>query len=126
MSERPSEQLDPEAEAPQGGVFGNLPDSRPGGRSPRRDAAAKPRKPRAAAAKTSAKRRPAAKPAAPVAAKAKRTPSQPPQEAPEAESGTGLEDIAWAGVATVAEAATIGVRLLNRTLEALRGSSERS
>ena len=39
--------------------------------------------------------------------------------------GGGLEDIAWAGVAAAAEAATIGVRLASRAIEALRGSSER-
>ena len=36
-----------------------------------------------------------------------------------------LEDIAWAGVAAAAEAATLGVRLANKAIEAFRGTSER-
>ena len=37
----------------------------------------------------------------------------------------GLDDVAWAGVAVAAEAATIGVRLASRAIEAVRGNSER-
>ena len=37
----------------------------------------------------------------------------------------GIEDVAWAGVAAAAEAATIGVRLANRALEAMRDTVDR-
>ena len=127
MSDRPADPAELDPDAPQGSVFGNLPDSRPGGRSPRRDSAAKPRK--AAAKRTTraeAKPKPAAKPKAARPASPPRTTMPPKPEAGEPESGTGLDDIAWAGVATIAEAATVGVRLLNKTLEALRGGSEKS
>jgi hypothetical protein len=126
MSERPADPADLEPDAPQGSVFGNLPDSRPGGRSPRRDAAGKPRKaaPKRAgrpAPTPKAAAKPASRPASPP-----RTTVPPTRDDPDDESGPGIEDIAWAGVATIAEAATVGVRLLNKTLEALRGSSEKS
>jgi hypothetical protein len=111
-----------EAQAPPGSVFGNLPGSRPGTRSPRRDSADAPRKTQARAAKPSPKPRPKAQPA----------PARPPRPAEPAEqpaadskSGGGLEDIAWAGVAAAAEAATLGVRLAGRAFEALRGNPER-
>jgi hypothetical protein len=90
------------------GVFGNLPGSRPGARSPRRRSgdAAEPPKP---------KPKPAPETTPPA-----------PEAAPPDESGPGgLEDVAWAGVAVAAEAATIGVRLASRAIEALRGSTER-
>jgi hypothetical protein len=107
------------------GVFGSLPRSRPGRRSPRRaPAAAEPA-------------------AAPVADEAAAPPPEPPGE--ERAEGTeppeavgrgpdqadlpagqrGLEDLAWAGVAIAAEAATLGIRLANRALEAMRGDAER-
>jgi hypothetical protein len=107
------------------GVFGSLPRSRPGRRSPRRAPAA-------------------AEPAAtPVADEAAAPPPEPPGE--ERAEGTeppeavgrgpdqadlpagqrGLEDLAWAGVAIAAEAATLGIRLANRALEAMRGDAER-
>jgi hypothetical protein len=93
-----------EPEAPEGGVFGNLPDARIGSRSPRRDAAsagAKPKRARAAAA------------------------PEGPAKGPEPRAGNGLEDLAWAGVAAAAEAATIGVRLASRAMEALRDGVDR-
>ncbi|MDX6581693.1 MAG: hypothetical protein QOI10_877 [Solirubrobacterales bacterium] len=113
---------EPDVESPQGGVFGNLPGSRPGTRSPRRDGAGKPRKAPAKATKASA-RTASAEPASP--------PPKPPGERPEppateAPSGGGIEDLAWAGVAAAAEAATLGVRLASRAIEALRGNSESS
>ena len=43
----------------------------------------------------------------------------------EDEAGAGLDDLAWAGVTIAAEAATAGVRLLNRALEAAREAVER-
>ena len=125
---------DAEAEgAPQqGGVFGNLPGSRPGTRSPRRD-----RGKRAAAKPGAANPKATKQKAAPAKPKPKpRAAPKPPPEPPEAEPRRrpepvpeergGLEDIAWAGVAAAAEAATLGVKLVNRALEALRGNSERS
>jgi hypothetical protein len=127
-----------EAETPQGGVFGNLPGSRPGKRSPRRDSAdAGPKRAaptqstaRTAKAKAKAKATPRAE-ATPVAPSRAAKPPPAAAErshapAAEAEGGNGLEDIAWAGVAAAAEAATLGVRLASRAIEALRGNSERS
>ncbi len=45
-----------------------------------------------------------------------------PPAAPEAAPGEspGVEDLAWAGITVAAEAATLGVRLLNRALGAVR------
>ena len=120
--------------ADQGGVFGNLPGSRPGSRSPRRradDAAPASRKP----AKARPRARAATSKAQPAPPRERPSRPQPPpkrepapaatgHESDRAESG-GIEDIAWAGVAVAAEAATIGVRLASRAIEALRGSSER-
>jgi hypothetical protein len=123
-----------EAETPQGGVFGNLPGSRPGKRSPRRDSAdagpkrAAPTQSTASTAKAKATPRAEATPVAPSRA-AKPPPAAAERShapAAEAEGGNGLEDIAWAGVAAAAEAATLGVRLASRAIEALRGNSERS
>lgn len=104
-------------EAEQGGVFGKLPASRPGTRSPRRNSAATA--PAARKAKPASRPRP--KPMRPEPPPARAPAAEP--EAPEAESG-GLDDLAWAGVAAIAEAATLGVRLANRALGALRGGDE--
>jgi hypothetical protein len=109
----------PAEDAP--GVFGNLPKTRPGARSPRREsgearasaAAAKPPAPK----RTSA---PTPPPRAPTASAEK--PAEAPT--PHQQSG-GIEDVAWAGVAAAAEAATIGVRLANRALEAMRDAVDR-
>jgi hypothetical protein len=116
------------SEPEQGGVFGNLPGSRPGSRSPRRSAGERESAPR-----TAAKPRPRKRPAAASATERRRAQAtrpaperEPrPDEGPRAEGG-GIEDIAWAGVAVAAEAATIGVRLASRAIEALRGSSEQT
>jgi hypothetical protein len=51
--------------------------------------------------------------------------SEPDRDAEADREGNGLEDLAWAGVAAAAEAATIGVRLASRAMEALRDSVER-
>jgi hypothetical protein len=114
---------DDEVEA--AGVFGSLPRSRPGRRSPRRAPAA-----------------PEAAPA-PVTHKATGGPPEPggeeraesteppedvepsPDQAGSSAGQRGLEDLAWAGVAIAAEAATLGIRLANRALEAMRGDAER-
>ena len=133
--------------APEDGIFGKLPDSRPGTRSPRRRASSAAAKPgEATTAKATAKRpatagrKPASKPAAaakrrppatsrrPATPKpetaARPEPARPPADG-ELEGGRGLEDLAWAGVAVAAEAATAGVRLASKAIEALRGSQER-
>jgi len=102
---------EPTEESP--GVFGNLPKTRPGARSPRRDerpgagsdTQATPPPPPAAA--DDKEPDPAVAPAA-------------PQPGPR-----GVEDVAWAGVAAAAEAATIGVRLATRALEAMRDTVDR-
>jgi hypothetical protein len=138
--ERTSDQPD----ARQGSVFGNLPDSRPGPRSPRRGAGAtgrgssasgakrKPKPKSASGAKAAARPKPRSRPA-PKAKPSSTPPTEPAREprskpAPEAaepeRQGAGLEDLAWAGVATVAEAATIGIRLASRAMEALRKPSD--
>ena len=114
------------ASDPPDGVFGNLPGTRPGARSPRRsngdDASAK-------SSPAPAKRRPPPPPEPPA------PPGPPPpgaeREAPVAVgSDTGqriasVEDLAWAGVAVAAEAATVGVRFVSRALDAARKSVDR-
>jgi hypothetical protein len=118
-------------EVPQGGVFGKLPDSRPGSRSPRRDAAAKAKsKSRAATANERPtptqrpKPAPKATPSEPREPRAQRPPPPAAADAGAHETGAGLDDLAWAGVAAVAEAATFGVRLANRAFGALRGGDD--
>ncbi len=110
----------------QNSVFGNLPDTRPGTRSPRRRPGGEP-----------AQASPAPKPKSPAKAEAKpkppkREPTGQPADAPQPPppgrrpEGIGnIEDLAWAGVAAAAEAATLGVRLASRALDTLRGSPER-
>jgi hypothetical protein len=103
-------------DAPEG-VFGNLPTTRPGARSPRREAEAAPEQP-------------AEPPPAPAPEQAVPPPHEPPpapEPAPQAEpdEGGGIEEVAWAGVAAAAEAATIGVRLATRALEAVRDAVDR-
>lgn len=126
MSEKPEpSKAEPAA---QSGVFGNLPDARPGTRSPRRASGAKAKP----AAKTAARKpkpkrpAPASKPKAQAAAAA---PPPPPAPEPARPAGQqqpgGLADVAWAGIAVAAEAATIGVRLASRAIDAVRGNPER-
>ena len=128
MSDDPDHE--PETVAPERGVFGNLPDARPGTRSPRRDSARAGRKAdtaKASAAKPKAAKPKAAKPG-PQTPRERPAPKPPREPAPrpeEPQGGGGLEDIAWAGVAAAAEAATIGVRLASRAIEALRGNAEK-
>lgn len=51
----------------------------------------------------------------------------PSESQPSRSLGPGsLEDLAWAGVAVTAEAATLGVRLLGRAVEAAKRATERS
>ena len=140
---------------PQGGesgLFSQLPHSRPGVRSPRRkggDSAGQ-----TASGKQPAGSQPAAIRAAEAAARARiavgkdpldppsaprrkePSPSQseprrretqttPPQEQHSLGPGS-LEDLAWAGVAVTAEAATLGIRLLGRAVDAAKRATERS
>ena len=122
--ERAGDQTDGE----QGGVFGKLPASRPGTRSPRRRSETKGKATKAKAA-AAPKPKPAAAPRERPAPKPR--PKAPPParepigaEAPQGDQ-RGLDDLAWAGVAAVAEAATLGVRLANRALGALRDNADR-
>ena len=101
------------------GVFGNLPSARPGTRSPRRKstkAAAEPAEPK-----------PRAKPPPPPSPPPSPPEAPPPRgPSPEAQrSEGGVEDLAWAGITVAAEAATLGVRLLTRAVEAVRRPSDR-
>jgi hypothetical protein len=111
------------AESP-GGVFGNLPGTRPGTRSPRREGGDAQ-----ATDATADRREPAPAPSPPPPA-----PEPPPgteREAPVAAAEstepriTSVEDLAWAGIAVAAEAATVGVRFASRALEAARKSVDR-
>lgn len=127
MSDGP--EREPEPAVPERGVFGNLPDARPGTRSPRRDAARAarepdPKRPSATAKPKRAAPRERPAPKQPERPAAER-PAEPAADAPAEKQGGGLEDIAWAGVAAAAEAATIGVRLASRAIEALRGNPEK-
>ncbi len=106
------------------GVFGNLPTARPGTRSPRR----RPLDLGGEAAGSDDRLDPIADAAAVAAATAPRRASQAESEdqldaadeTDEQRRRAGLEEIAWAGVAAAADAATIGVRLASRALERLR------
>lgn len=104
-------------DAPEG-VFGNLPTTRPGARSPRREGEAAEGQP-AEPPKPSAADEPAPPPP--------HEPPPAPEPARQAEptEGGGIEEVAWAGVAAAAEAATIGVRLATRALEAVRDAVDR-
>ena len=120
--EAPETKPQPESD----GVFGNLPGTRPGSRSPRRgepagDSAAKP---------AGGESRAAPPPPPPP------PPTDPPpateREAPvagEPDAGqqriTSVEDLAWAGIAVAAQAATVGIRFASRALEAARKSVDR-
>jgi hypothetical protein len=100
---------EPERDDEPQGVFGNLPRTRPGARSPRRDTEG---------------REDRVRPSVDSDERASRSGDpRPPAEEPDA--GGGFEDVAWAGVAAAAEAATIGVRLANRALEAMRDAVDR-
>jgi hypothetical protein len=103
----------------QGGVFGNLPGTRPGVRSPRRGEQPRPGGQPKPSVPRATRRSPSTRPPAPSPA--------PEPETPPA-TGTehgGVEDLAWAGVAVAAEAATLGVRLLSRAVEAVRKPADR-
>jgi hypothetical protein len=111
----------------QGGVFGNLPGTRPAVRSPRRGSekstAATGPEARHKQSGRAGQPRPSARPSPRGRASERRqAPGAAEGEAPpgtRAEHG-GVEDLAWAGIAVAAEAATLGVRLLSRAMEAVR------
>lgn len=141
MSDEGSDPVGPPASEPaagQGsdpsgdtGLFGKLPRTRPGTRSPRRASGATaakaqpaPAKPRATPPKPRAQPKPQRGGSDP-----RRSPRDEPARGkgsdPEAEEGAGLEELAWAGIAVTAEAATLGVRLMSRALDAARRAAER-
>lgn len=133
------EQIPPKPEArenadEQGGVFGNLPPRRPGVRSPRRGDAGSPDAAGATSKTAGRQSRSAAQPKPSVPRSPRGGPTRPPGHSPAAEpeapppSGAehgGVEDLAWAGIAVAAEAATLGVRLLSRAVEAVRKPADR-
>ena len=104
------------------GVFGNLPSERPGVRSPRRGAGKQPKG--AGTTRKTAKPSPQAKRPTPPPPPP-REPAPPPRvsrsETPDTGSARGgVEEVAWVGITVAAEAATLGVRLVSRALEAVR------
>jgi hypothetical protein len=118
------------------GLFGKLPRTRPGTRSPRRSASGEAET-RGAAAKAEPAKAPRPVPTSRVGTAASEAP-EPPSAEPAAgrprpdagspepeEQGPGLEELAWAGIAVTAEAATLGVRLMSRALDAARRATER-
>jgi hypothetical protein len=128
----------PNAGSEEGGLFGKLPSTRPGVRSPRRDSGkpagapkrarpAPPPKARAAPKATAPKRgggREGGSPAPGTRPSTAAPRRQPPPATPEDGEGRGeapgVEDLAWAGITVAAEAATLGVRLLSRAVDAVR------
>ena len=128
------EQIPPKPETredEQGGVFGNLPGSRPAVRSPRRGGGGAAGGGAKAAGRQSGS---AAQPEPSVPRSPRGGSTRPPGRSPEAEPESpppagaehgGVEDLAWAGIAVAAEAATLGVRLLSRAVEAVRKPADR-
>jgi hypothetical protein len=141
--------------SPQGGesgLFSQLPHSRPGVRSPRRKggdtgrqassgkqpAGSQPAAIRAAEAAARARIAVGEDPLDPPSARRRKQPSPSPSEQRPHETQTppsqeqqslgpgSLEDLAWAGVAVTAEAATLGIRLLGRAVDAAKRATERS
>ena len=124
---------DASADSPEG-VFGNLPSTRPGSRSPRRrdtdaettPADEAPEVPSPPLPSRARARRSEAEPATRAEPEHEPDPPQPIEDplAPQP-SIQGVEDLAWAGVAVVAQAATAGIRFTSRALEAARKSIDR-
>lgn len=116
----------PASDAPEG-VFGNLPKARPGTRSPRRDGASEePPAPKPAPTDKApaSKRAPAPPPPEPEPPAATDSAPAKPVGSPSAQIKS-VEDLAWAGIAVAAEAATAGVRFAGKALEAARKSIDR-
>ncbi len=117
--------MDKDADSPEG-VFGNLPSTRPGSRSPRRRGT----NAEDAQAADSRDREPVAPPEPePQATEPPEPEPDPPQPvddplAPQP-SIQGVEDLAWAGIAVAAQAATAGIRFTSKALEAARKSIDR-
>jgi hypothetical protein len=118
----------------QGGVFGNLPPRRPAVRSPRRGDAGSPAAAGATPKAAGGQSRSAAQPKPSVPRSPRGGSTRPPGQSPAAEPKApppagpehgGVEDLAWAGIAVAAEAATLGVRLLSRAVEAVRKPADR-
>lgn len=106
------------------GVFGNLPSSRPGSRSPRR--AGGTGEPEAAAPEPEPKPEPATtSPAAEVPPDPAATEEPPLEPVPPSQGIHGIEDLAWAGVTVAAQAATVGIKFASRALGAARKSIDR-
>jgi hypothetical protein len=120
----------PDEAAERQSVFGNLPDARPGVRSPRRNterSASRGSAAPAAARSSHGHRRPNSTPRRPAAPT---PPAEAPAGAPRDEPApaperAGVEDLAWAGIAVAAEAATLGVRLISRAMGAVRKPADR-
>jgi hypothetical protein len=136
----PDEKQSEGAPGEPGGIFGKLPSARPGVRSPRRAPARRAQEtkgatePASAGTAGGAASRASPPPPPPSSRRASSPPSGRPSppppsrdDAPEAPGGRGggVEDVAWAGITVAAEAATLGVRLLSRAVEAVRKPTER-
>jgi hypothetical protein len=125
----------PESPPGDSGLFSQLPSTRPGTRSPRRDSTAAGKRPPAKSSKPAAMRAAAARPAQPKPRATSKTGDAPAREPgrPSATTDPGsgdapsqLEELAWAGIAVTAEAATLGVRLIGRAFEAARKATDRA
>ena len=115
----------PESKPPAApeGVFGNLPGTRPGTRSPRRRSSNGTAKPAVTEKRQAAPPPPPPPPAEPPPAAEREAPvPADPGGSPQISS---VEDLAWAGIAVAAQAATVGVRFASRALEAARKSVDR-
>ena len=117
-----------DADGPEG-VFGNLPSKRPGSRSPRRrgpeDEEEGARAGEEAPEPVADEPEPVASPAPPEP-EAEPVPPEPRDDPLAPQPGIkGVEDLAWAGVAVVAQAATAGIRFTSKALEAARKSIDR-
>ncbi len=127
MAEEGSNAASDGSDAPEG-VFGNLPSARPGSRSPRRRGSSGASD--SVAAETPAEPEPEIFDE-PETVKESETfdepePPQPFDDPIAPQPGIhGVEDLAWAGVAVVAQAATAGIRFTSRALEAARKSIDR-
>jgi len=130
----PSQPDELEGADEQGGVFGKLPGSRPGVRSPRRGKAGRTAGAEGGAEPAGGRHRSVAEPRTggpqPPVGRSSGAARHPPPAQPETPpaAGTergGVEDLAWAGIAVAAEAATLGVRLLSRAVESVRRPPDR-
>lgn len=114
------------ADRPADGVFAKLPDSRPGTRSPRRAGGERASAPEPKTPPATPRTRPAPPAGRASEPAARREPADAApggdRREPAADEPGGIEDVAWAGIAAAAEAATIGVRLASKAIEALRGN----